>query len=263
MALEDYDGSDDDILLDVKDRIGWITLNRPDKLNAMGPRQFHRLADILDDLSVSPEVGVVVLTGNGRAFSAGGDVSEFTKKGLVDTGVYALRAMAAIRSCRKPVIAMVNGVAVGGGNELVIASDLAIAAESARLGQAGTLIGACPVLGGTNLLSLQIGEKRAKQIVFYSEKVSAQQAYEWGWVNAVVPEADLRSTTLQWAERMLAMHPQSVQIAKSCSNVWWNQSYESMLAGLEMIQLGVPAASVDEGRNAFIGKRKPNYSPWH
>lgn len=262
MALSEYPGSDDDIVLSVEGRVAWITFNRPGTLNAFGPRQFHRLADLLDDLSVSSEAGVVVLTGTGRAFSAGGDVREFTKKGLVDTGVYALRAITAIRRCRKPVIAMVNGLAVGGGNELVIASDLAIAARSARLGQAGTLIGACPVIGGTNLLPLQIGEKRAKQIVFFSEKVDAEQALAWGWVNEVVDDADLRRTTGEWAERLLALHPQSLQIAKASSNVWWNMSYDSMLAGLEMIAMGVPAESVDEGREAFLAKRPADYGPW-
>ncbi|OLL18830.1 MULTISPECIES: enoyl-CoA hydratase/isomerase family protein [unclassified Rhodococcus (in: high G+C Gram-positive bacteria)] len=263
MSLNGYHGSDDDILIEIENRIAWITFNRPEALNAFGPAQFHRLADLLDGVSVNPDVGVVVLTGNGRAFSAGGDVREFTKKGLVDTGVYALRAMTSIRSCRKPVIAMVNGIAVGGGNELVIAADLAIAARSARLGQAGTMIGACPVLGGTNVLPLQIGEKRAKQIVFFSEKVPAEQAFEWGWVNAVVDDADLKSATREWAERLLALHPQSLQIAKAGSNVWWNYSYDTMVNGLDMIAMGVPAESVDEGRDAFLAKRPADYSPWH
>ncbi|MGW6462146.1 enoyl-CoA hydratase/isomerase family protein, partial [Streptomyces sp. NPDC055078] len=221
MALSDYPGSDDDLLLSVEDRVAWITFNRPDTLNAFGPRQFHRLADLLDDLSVGSDADVVVLTGAGKAFSAGGDVREFTKKGLEDTGVYALRAITAIRRCRKPVIAMVNGTAVGGGNELVIACDLAIAARHARLGQAGTMIGACPVIGGTNLLPLQIGEKRARQIVFFSEKVDAEQALAWGWVNEVVDGAELRATTAQWAKRLQGLHPQSLRIAKAAGNVWW------------------------------------------
>ena len=212
--------------------------------------------------SNAKQPGVVVLTGEGRAFSAGGDVREFTKEGLVETGIYALRAITAIRRCRKPVIAMVNGLAVGGGNELVIASDLAIAARSARLGQAGTMIGACPVIGGTNLLPLQIGEKRAKQIVFFSEKVSAEQALDWGWVNEVVDDADLEATVRVWANRLLELHPQSMQIAKASSNVWWNLSYDSMVNGLELIAMGVHEDSVVEGREAFLSKRKPDYGPW-
>ncbi|MGW5106167.1 enoyl-CoA hydratase/isomerase family protein [Nocardia sp. NPDC004123] len=263
MSVNGYHGSDNDLIVSVEDRIAWVTFNRPETLNAFGPAQFHRLADTLDQFSVDPDIGVVVLTGNGRAFSAGGDVREFTKKGLVDTGVYALRAITSIRSCRKPVIAMVNGVAVGGGNELVIASDLAIAARSARLGQAGTLIGSCPVLGGTNILPLQIGEKRAKQIVFFSEKVTAEQAFDWGWVNAVVDDAELESTTRQWAQRLLGLHPQALQIAKAGTNVWWNSSYDTMVNGLDMIAMGVPAASVEEGRDAFLEKRPADYSRWH
>ena len=157
---------------------------------------------------------------------------------------------------------MVNGVAVGGGNEIVIACDLAIAARSARLGQAGTMIGACPVIGGTNLLPLQIGEKRAKQIVFFSEKVSAEQAHAWGWVNEVVDDEDLQGTVREWADRLLQLHPQSLQIAKASSNVWWNLSYDSMVNGLELIAMWVSADSVEEGREAFLAKRTPDYSPW-
>jgi len=251
-----------DILVTVEDRIATLRFNRPDQLNAFDPVRFRLLADLMDEMSGRSDVGVVVLTGSGRAFSAGGDVREFTKPGLVETGIYALRALTAVRRCRKPVIAMVNGLAVGGGNELVIACDLAIAARSARLGQAGTMIGACPVIGGTNLLPLQIGEKRAKQIVFYSEKVSAEQAFDWGWVNEVVDDEDLEKVTREWAERLLTLHPQSLQIAKAASNVWWNLTYDSMLNGLELIAMGVSADSVEEGRTAFLAKRPPDYSAW-
>jgi 2-ketocyclohexanecarboxyl-CoA hydrolase len=254
--------ADSEIVVKVEDRIAWVYFNRPDRLNAFDPEQFKRLTDLMDEMSTRKDVGVVVLTGIGRAFSAGGDVREFTKDGLVETGIYAFRALTAIRRCRKPVIAMVNGLAVGGGNELVIAADLAIAARSARLGQAGTMIGACPVIGGTNLLPLQIGEKRAKQIVYFSEKVSAEQALEWGWVNEVVDDEDLEATVREWADRLLDLHPQSLQIAKAASNVWWNLSYDSMLNGLELIAMGVSADSVEEGREAFLAKRKPDYSPW-
>ena len=262
MPLDRYAQADDDLLVEVDEKVAWVTFNRPDVLNAFGPPQFHRLTDALDELSIRRDVGVVVLTGAGRAFSAGGDIREMDKAGLVETGIYALRAMTAIRRCRKPVIAMVNGVAVGGGNELVIASDFAIAARSARLGQGGTMIGACPVIGGTNLLPLQIGEKRAKQIVFLSEKVSAEQAYAWGWVNEVVDDDQLRETTTAWASRLLALHPQSLQVAKAASNVWWNLSYDSMLNGLELLAMGISAESVDEGRSAFLDKRQPDYEPW-
>lgn len=261
-TLDRYPSADEDLLVEVDDRVAWITFNRPDVLNAFGPPQFHRLADVLDDLSPRHDVGAVVLTGAGRAFSAGGDVRGMDKQGLVDTGIYAFRALTAIRRCRKPVIAMVNGIAVGGGNELVIASDLAIASRSARLGQAGTLIGACPVIGGTNVLPLQIGEKRAKQIVFYSEKVSAEQAHEWGWVNEVVDDADLRKVTEEWARRLLDLHPQSLQVAKASSNVWWNLSYDSMWNGLELLAMGIAPESMDEGRSAFLEKRTPDYEQW-
>jgi 2-ketocyclohexanecarboxyl-CoA hydrolase len=262
MALEDYAYSDDDILFRVEERIAWITFNQPDSFNPFGPRQFKRLEDLMDRCSTDRDVGVVVMTGNGRAFSAGGDVTAFSKEFLVEVGLYALRAYNSIRRCRKPVIAMVNGFAVGGGNELVIAADLAIAARSAKLGQAGTKVGAGPVVGGTNILPLQIGEKRAKQIVLFSEIVTAEVAFSWGWVNAVVDDDQLEAETKAWAGRLLALHPQSLEINKQASNVWWNSSYESMVGGIHALALGIPAASLDETKDAFTNKRPPNFDPW-
>lgn len=262
VALEDYAYSDDDILFRVEDRIAWITFNQPDSFNPFGPRQFKRLEDLMDHCSTAKDVGVVVMTGNGRAFSAGGDVSSFSKPFLIEVGLYALRAYNGIRRCRKPVIAMVNGFAVGGGNELVIAADIAIAARSAKLGQAGTKVGAGPVAGGTNLLPLQIGEKRAKQIVLFSEVIPAEQAFEWGWVNAVVDDEKLEETTKEWAGKLLKLHPQSLEINKHASNVWWNSSYESMVGGIHALALGIPPESLDETKDAFTNKRTPDFDPW-
>lgn len=262
MAFADYPGSENDILVRREDPLVWVTFNQPDRYNPFGPYQFRLLEGFLDDFSTDPDIGVVILTGAGKAFSAGGDVKTLDKKGLVQTGIYALRGINAIRRCRKPVIAMVNGVAVGGGNEIVIACDLAIAARSARLGQAGTLVGACPVVGGTNILPLQIGEKRAKQIVYYSEKVSAEKALDWGWINAVAEDDQLETVTREWAEGLLSLHPQSLEIAKASSNFWWNLAYDSMVNGLEMMSLGVPPDSMSEAREAFMSKRKPDFGPW-
>jgi 2-ketocyclohexanecarboxyl-CoA hydrolase len=262
MAFADYPGSDDDILVRREDPLVWVTFNQPDRFNPFGPKQFARLEQLLDDFSTDPDIGVVILTGAGKAFSAGGDVRTLDKKGLVETGIYALRGIGAIRRCRKPVIAMVNGVAVGGGNEVVIACDLAIAARSARLGQAGTLVGACPVVGGTNMLSLQIGEKRAKEIVYYSGKVPAEKALEWGWINAVADDDKLEEVTREWAEGLLTLHPQSLQIAKASSNLWWNLAYDSMVNGLEMMSLGIPPDSMSRAREAFLDKRKPDFDDW-
>jgi enoyl-CoA hydratase/carnithine racemase len=262
VPLNDFPYEDDDILFRVEDRIAWITFNQPEKFNPFGPRHFKRLEDLMDQCSTDRDVSVVVMTGNGRAFSAGGDVSSFSKDFLVEVGLYALRGYNSIRRCRKPVIAMVNGYAVGGGNELVIAADLAIAARSAKLGQAGTKVGAGPVVGGTNMLPLQIGEKRAKKIVFFSHVVPAETAYEWGWVNEVVDDDKLLETTIEWCNELMTLHPQSLQINKQASNVWWHASYESMVGGIHALALGIPAESLDETREAFTNKRKPNFDPW-
>jgi 2-ketocyclohexanecarboxyl-CoA hydrolase len=262
VALEDFPYSEDDILFKVEDRIAWITLNQPEKFNPFGPPQFKRLEELMDHCATARDVSVVVVTGAGKAFSAGGDVTQFSKSFLVEVGLYALKAFGAIRRCRKPVIAMVNGHAVGGGNELVAVCDLALAARSAKLGQAGTKVGAGPVAGSTNMLAMQIGEKRAKEVVFFSELVTAEKAYEWGWVNAVVDDDKLEETTREWAEKLLKLHPQSLEINKHASNVWWNLSYESMVGGIQALALGIPADSLEETKDAFSNKRAPNFDPW-
>jgi 1,4-dihydroxy-2-naphthoyl-CoA synthase len=157
------------------------------------------------------------------------------------------------------VIAAVNGAAAGGGNELVVACDLAIAAERATFGQTGVRVGSAPVLGGTNFLAMSVGEKRAKEIAFLCRRYPAREALEMGLINAVVPDDQLEQEVTKWADELLAMSPRYLEIAKISSNVWWNQCRDSYLSGLGMLVQAIGSKDMIEGASAFMEKRAPQF----
>jgi enoyl-CoA hydratase/carnithine racemase len=206
--------------------------------------------------------GVIVITGSGRAFCAGGYLAN-----LREPDAAALRSMfygslhlyEAIRSSPRPVIAAVNGAAAGGGNELVVACDLAIAAENATFGQTGVRIGSAPVLGGTNFLAMNIGEKRAKEVAFLCRRYKAQDALQLGWINAVVSAEQLEEEVTRWADELLQMSPRYLEIAKISSNVWWNNCRDNYASGLGMLIQAIGSADMIEGATAFMEKRPPRF----
>jgi len=171
----------------------------------------------------------------------------------------SLKVYEALRTSPRPVIAAVNGAAAGGGNELVVACDLAIAAEKATFGQTGVKIGSAPVLGGTNFLAMSVGEKRAKEIAFMCRRYPAQKALEMGLINAVVPDEQLTEEVTKWAGELLRMSPRYLEIAKISSNVWWNQCRDNYLSGLGMLVQAIGSADMIEGASAFMEKRKPQF----
>jgi len=248
-----------DIETERRGEVAWIRLNREDRMNAYDGDMARTMIDAIRDAA---DAGVIVLTGTGRAFCAGGYLAN-----LSDPDTLALRHMfygsldlyEAIRTSPRPVIAAVNGVAAGGGNELVVACDLAIAAESATLGQTGVRIGSAPVLGGTNFLSMTIGEKRAKEVSFLCRRYKAEEALEMGWINGVVPDDQLEEEVTRWADELLNMSPRYLEIAKINSNVWWNQCRDAYLSGLGMLVQAIGSDDMVEGASAFMEKRKPHF----
>lgn len=248
-----------DIETEQKGDVTWIRLNRPERMNAYDGDMARELISAIEDAADS---GVIVLTGTGRAFCAGGYLAN-----LQDPDPAALRKMfygslhvyEAIRNSPRPVIAAVNGAAAGGGNELVVACDLAIAADTAKLGQTGVSIGSAPVLGGTNFLAMNIGEKRAKEVAFMCRRYTAQEAMDMGWVNAVVSPDQLEAEVTRWADELLKMSPRYLEIAKISSNVWWNQSRDAYLSGLGMLVQAIGSEDMIEGASAFMEKRKPKF----
>ena len=248
-----------DIQVERKGEVEWIRLNRPDRMNAYDAEMAQALIQAVQNAS---DAGVIVLTGTGRAFCAGGYLAN-----LSDPDPEALRRMfygslhvyESIRLSPRPVIAAVNGAAAGGGNELVVACDLAIAAESATFGQTGVKVGSAPVLGGTNFLTQSVGEKRAKEIAFMCRRYPAKEALEMGLVNAVVPKDQLEEEVTRWAGELLNMSPRYLEIAKISSNVWWNQCRDNYLSGLAMLVQAIGSHDMIEGASAFMEKRKPQF----
>lgn len=245
--------------VEVADRVATLTFNRPEALNPLSAAHLRQLGDTVHEVSARPDVGVIVLTGAGRAFSAGGDLRTLTRDVVVQSGHAMLDALLAIRRSPKPVIARINGDAVGGGNEVVIACDLAIAAESARLGQAGTRLGWAPIAGATNFLGMMIGDKRSREITFLSKIVPATTASEWGWINEVVADDELDAVVDRWCHDLLERSPHGLRLAKTTANFWWDLAYASMASGLSMMGAGLTEETVVEGVGAFFDKRVPSW----
>lgn len=248
-----------DVRTERQGEVAWITLDREDRFNAYDAAMAQELVDAVRD---AEDAGVIVITGTGRAFCAGGYLAN-----LADPDLGELRSMFSrsltlletIRTSPRPVIAAVNGAAAGGGNELVIACDLAVASDRATFGQTGPKVGSAPVIGGTNLLAMQVGEKRAKEVSFLCRRYSAAQALEWGWINAVAPHDELEAETARWAEELLAMSPRYLEIAKISSNVWWNACRDAYLSGLGMLAQAAGSPDMIEGATAFMEKRAPRW----
>lgn len=251
----------DHVLVERHGDVAWLTLNHPERLNAYDVGMANQLRQCVDD---ARDAGVIVITGSGRGFCAGGYLADFDQ--LTPDAVRALyraslELFEAIRLSPRPVIAAVNGPAVGGGNELVIACDLAIAARGATLGQNGVRIGSSPVLGGANLLAMTVGEKKAKEIAFLCRRYRADEALSMGWINAVVDDDKLHDEVMRWAEEMLSMSPRYLEITKSLSNVWWNSARDSYLQGTAILTQAIGSHDMIEGAQAFIQKRKPTWEP--
>ena len=255
-----HDDSDDTgVMYQVERGVAWITLNRPERLNAIDESMCRALCAALER---SVEAGVVVIRGAGRAFCAGGYLGTLatpTERALRTLYGQMLQALQAIRLCPRPVIAAVDGPAVGGGNEFVVACDLAIATDRSTFGQTGPRVGSAPVFGGTNLLAISIGEKRAKEVAFLCRKYTAPEALSMGWINSVVSPADLYQEIDRWIDELWLLSPRYLEIAKSASNVWWNASGESFNGGHSALIQAIGSVDMIEGARAFMERRPPQF----
>lgn len=239
----------------------WIELNRPERLNAY---DIDMARDIIAALHDAADAYAVVITGTGRGFCAGGALNELDDPDpalLRELFTTSLRLLEAIRACPRPVIAAVNGPAAGGGNELVIACDFAIAARSASFGQTGPRVGSSPVLGATNILPVQIGEKRAREMAMLCRRYSAERAEEMGLINEVVDDEQLRPRTREWIAEISALSPRYLEITKTNSNHQWNAAQDSMRNGLGMLIQAIGSPDMVEGAGAFLAGRAPEFPP--
>ena len=256
----------DDILYEVNGGVARITINRPRVHNAFRLETLDELVTAFRAAEADPSVGVIVLTGAGdRAFSSGGDVRMEEESDPGKARQLARKSIdlaMVMRSCGKPVIARVCGWAIGGGNELHMLCDFTIASENSIFGQVGPTMGSVPIWWGTQLLPRLVGEKRAREIVMLCERYTAQQAYEMGLINKVVPLEELDAEVQRWCDRLLKMSPQSLRVAKLSLNYESDHLWSSVLHGFEMISFIHGTEEFHEGTRAFLEKRPPDFAKY-
>ncbi|MHB8877242.1 MAG: 1,4-dihydroxy-2-naphthoyl-CoA synthase [Myxococcaceae bacterium] len=244
--------------------IAKVTINRPEVRNAFRPQTLFELTAAFTDAREDPEVGVVVLTGEGdQAFCSGGDQRIRGKEGYVGKdGVPRLNVLdlqKQIRSLPKPVVAMVAGYAIGGGHVLHLVCDLTIAADNARFGQTGPRVGSFDGGFGASYLASIVGQKKAREIWFLCRQYDAKQAQAMGLVNTVVPLAELEAETVRWCQEMLANSPLSLRLLKSSFNAGLDgQAGVQELAGNATL-LYYMTEEAQEGKSAYLERRKPNF----
>ena len=253
-----------DILYDKRAGVATVTINRPDVLNAFRPRTVDELIAAFQDAWDDDEIAVIVLTGAGdRAFCSGGDQklrgASGYREGEAPERLRVPELHTIIRMVPKPVIAMVNGYAIGGGHVLHVVCDLSIASETAVFGQAGPRVGSFDAGFGTVFLSRIVGEKKAREIWYLCRQYSAQEALEMGLVNKVVPPDRLAAETREWADRMLEMSPTALRFLKASFNqdTDWAYGMQAMAHGAVSLFYATPEAQ--EGAQAFVEKRKPDF----
>ena len=247
------------LTLSVADRIATITFNRPDKLNALNDATFVELARAIEETRGRADVGGVILTGAGRAFVAGADISELARMTPAGAKWRARRGQTvfrAIETLPKPVIAAVNGFALGGGCELAMACHLRIASEAAKFGQPEVKLGIVPGYGGTQRLPRLVGRGRALQLLLTGEQIDAQEAFRIGLVNRVVPADQLLPTCTTMLAQMLANGPLALAGCIELVDQGAGMALDDATA-IESTYFGLLAASADmgEGMKAFLEKR--------
>jgi len=246
--------------------IAKITINRPEVRNAFRPLTVREMREALNDAREDTNIGVIILTGEGeKAFCSGGDQRIRGSAGYEDSETGHLRLnvldfQREIRTCPKPVIAMVAGYAIGGGHVLHVMCDLTIAADNAIFGQTGPKVGSFDGGYGSSYLARMVGQKKAREIWFLCRQYTAQQALEMGMVNTVVPLKNLEEETLQWSREILRNSPMALRCLKSALNADCDgQAGLQELAG-NATMLFYMSEEGQEGRNAYLEKRKPDFN---
>jgi naphthoate synthase len=261
-----------DVIYEVADGMAKITINRPSVRNAFRPQTIIELQEAFSLARDDEEVGVIILTGAGtEAFCSGGDIQvrgddgylgddKLAKKGIGRLNVLDLQIQ--IRRTPKPVIAMVAGWAVGGGHVLHVVCDLTIAADNAKFGQTGPMVGSFDGGYGAGLLAAHVGQKKAREIWFLTRHYSAQEALDMGLINTVVPVDQLEAETVSWAREMLRQSPMALRLLKASLN-----AADDGLAGVQQLAgdatlLFYMTEEGQEGRDAYKEKRPPNFGKY-
>lgn len=245
--------------------IAKITINRPEVHNAFRPQTVMEMQEAFEICRNTPEVGAVILTGEGTAaFCSGGDQKIREDEGYVgDDGIPRLNVLdlqKQIRSIPKPVVAMVAGYAIGGGHVLHVVCDLTIAADNAVFGQTGPKVGSFDGGLGSSYLARIVGQKKAREIWFLCRQYSAEEALQMGLVNTVVPLEDLEAETIQWCREMMQHSPLALRCLKSALNADCDGQMGLLDLAGNATMLYYMSDEAQEGKNAFLEKRKPDFS---
>lgn len=258
-------GEYEDIKYDKYEGIAKITINRPQVRNAFRPLTVEEMSQALADAREDDQIGVIILTGEGeKAFCSGGDQKIRGDSGYKDAkGIHRLNVLdfqRQMRTCPKPIIAMVAGYAIGGGHVLHLMADLTICAENAVFGQTGPKVGSFDGGYGASYMARIVGQKKAREIWFLCRQYNAKEALDMGLVNKVVPYNQLEKETVQWCKEILANSPIAIRCLKAALNADCDgQAGLQELAG-NATMLFYMTEEGQEGRNAFNEKRKPNFN---
>ena len=255
----------ENILCEMRGRVALVTINRPKVLNALNRQTMSELKTVIDQIALSRETGAVILTGSGeKAFVAGADIAEMQNLSALegrDWGKFSQGVFNSIENLAQPVIAAINGYALGGGCELAMSCDIRIASENARFGQPEVLLGVIPGFAGTQRLPRLVGKGRAKELLFTGEQIDAAEALRIGLVNRITPKEKLLETAFAMAETILSRGPVAVKLCKAAVNEGLDMDFESAQA-YEAEAFGLCFATADqkEGMKAFVEKRKPKFT---
>lgn len=256
-----------DITYEVDRGLATITINRPERFNSFRARTVDEMIAALKHAWSSSEVGVVCLTGAGdRAFSTGGDQKQRAETGNYgpsESGLFEIDSLhRALRDIPKPVIAAVNGFAIGGGHVLHVLCDLTIASENAKFGQVGPKVGSFDAGFGTAYLARVIGEKRMREIWFLCRQYGPEQAEQWGLVNKVVPADQLMAEVRSWADEILNLSPTALKVLKQSMNVDTETFASTGQMAFSALTMFTASDEAKEGMTAFNEKRAPDFSPY-
>lgn len=257
----------EDIKFDFLEGIAKITINRPEVYNAFRPETNIEMLDAMDICRERTDINVVVLTGTGdKAFCSGGDQNVKGVGGYIgEDGVPRLNVLdlhKKIRSIPKPVIAMVNGYAIGGGHVLHVVCDLTIASDNARFGQTGPKVGSFDAGFGSSYLARHVGQKKAREIWFLCEQYTADEAEKMGMVNKVVPLEELENTTVQWCRTIMKRSPLALRMIKRGLNAELDGQRGLMEFAGDATLMYYLMEEAQEGKNAFLEKRDPDFGKY-
>lgn len=251
------------IKLDVKNNILYIIINRPDKLNALNFQTLDELKNVMWEAYEDKEVKSIIITGDGeKAFVAGADISEFTQLNKINSRKIAENGQdifSLIEKCPKPVIAAVNGFALGGGCELALACHMRVASDNAKLGLPEVTLGILPGYGGTQRLTLLVGKGKAFEMIMTGDMITAEHALQIGLVNYVVPQAQLLAKCEEILGRIMLRAPVAIAQTVECVNAVYNETKDGYEVEANSFAICAKTEDFKEGTNAFLEKRKPAF----